>query len=703
MKTKFLLVLCLVPFASYAAERTDSARVGVTRASMAAMRGPNVTNINTATPKPITAAPNIPVAAAVLPAPVEMLPAGGCRDAYRACMDEFCLLDESEGARCACSENINQSKSLIQEIQKIQSEADELYTTGVEREKLGASAALVFGTSDAAKKASRASGLSFTEWLRGGNNAALGADAEIGENLYYMASDYCAAQLDACDVTADMEAALYSRLVTTDCKNFEKSLAEQKRNAQANVRTAQAAVRAARLSMLDTTNKYNRGECLIAYKSCIADKGGCGANFENCLDAALLGRRANACENVLEQCMAVRDYVVADWAAESKTILADAAKYADRNRRLTCMAKIQFCLEDGCAKATDSACLTNVNVAAGICPIIDECNAIIPGIKTAVNDKLGFLGVQFCQNDVNKCLTDKCGADYSAPECLGKRTSEITALCPQELFPSCRGEEQFDIIVQSALLEMDYAMLQGCVNYFGTQLGNVCGTDMACLPESTIVANLTTEPNDVEALRDAVRAESAAAVNEFFTQFQKDVTVAACMDSKKVAGRKSLGDSVFTSAKMVAEISAENRAMRALDSKLASLTRVATLQQAEEKCLTDFAVETPKKDNKRSYSYIRSVSFEPALSNCHVCRMQQVCETGGESKGAAGVKGLAGGLAAGASAGTMVSPGWGTAIGAVVGGVGGLFAGRSGAGEQTFCQEIESCEDINIQIITINN
>ena len=152
---------------------------------------------------------------------------------------------------------------------------------------------------------------------------------------------------------------------------------------------------------------------------------------------------------------------------------------------------------------------------------------------------------------------------------------------------------------------------------------------------------------------------------------------------------------VFNSAKLVAQISAENRAMRELESKIAELSRQQDLEAAEQNCLNTYKVETPDKSSS-NYSYIKSVSFEPSLRNCHVCRMQQVCEVGGESKGTAGTKGFAGGLAAGASAGTMVSPGWGTAIGAVVGGVGGLLVGRSAANEQEFCQEIESCEDINM-------
>ena len=622
-----------------------------------------------------------------------------CRDAYRACMDEFCLLDESEGYRCACSSNIEQSKSLIQEIQEIQEEADLLYTEGVEREQLGAQAKLVFGESEAAQKSSRISGISFADWINSDStDASLGADSDIGDGLYAMAAEFCASRLDACGDDAEMEEMLYARQIVQDCKSYETYLKDQKSIAESNKRTAEAAVRQARLQMLDTTNKYNRGECLLAYRSCIADKGGCGVNFENCLDADLLQRRANACENVLDQCMAVREYVLQDWAEESESILVEAAKYTDRNARATCLARIQLCLEDSCSTETNSACLTDVNVAAGICPVITECEEMIPGIQSVINDKLGYLRTQFCQNDVDACLRDRCGENFTAPECVGKSALEIAAMCPQDMFPSCKNETQFDIIVQAAMLQMDYQMLQGCLNYFGERLGAVCGTDMSCLPTDTAVASLVEIPEDqagLATLRETVRANTENAVNEFFVQFEQDKTVAACQDSQKPSDRESLGDSVFNTAKMIAQIGAENRAMRELETKIAELSRQQDLEEAEQNCYNTYQVETPDESSK-NYSYIRSVSWEPSLRNCHVCRMQQVCETGGQSKGAAGVQGLAGGLSAGAAAGTMVSPGWGTAIGAVVGGLGGFFAGRSAGGEEEFCQEIESCEDINM-------
>lgn len=712
----FFTLLCAVPSLAFGATRdADSVRVGVTRMSMAGARSPNmVANLQpTMTTKPATATGGATNGAvATLPANSSTTPVvtdekndtktSDCRTAYRTCMDEFCLLDESEGRRCACSSNIEQSKTLIQEIQKIQSDADNLYTEGVEREQLGAKAKLVFGESENAKKSSRASGMSFIDWLNSGSSAsdtdALDTDNDIGDGLYAMASEYCDDKLAACGDSAEMEETLYARQIISDCKSFNAYLADQKTNATANKRTAEAAVRKARLEMLDTTNKYNRGECLLAYRACIADKGGCGTNFENCLDADLLGRRANACENVLDQCMAVRDYVVQDWAAESETILADAAKYADKNARATCLARIQVCLEDSCSTETNSACLTDVNVAAGICPVITECETLIPGIQSSVNDKLGYLRIQFCQNDIDKCLQDKCGENFTAPECLGKTPTEIAALCPQSMYPSCKNETQFDIIVQSVLLQMDYKLVQGCLNYFGEQLGAVCGTDMSCLPTDTTIASLTSVPDnstDLAALRETVRNNVSTSVDEFFKQFEQDKTVAACQDSEKPQGQKSLGDTVFNSAKMIAQIGAENRAMRALENKIAELSRKQDLAAAEKNCLAMYQVETPDKSSK-NYSYIRSVSFEPSLRNCHVCRMQQVCETGGESKRTAGMKGLLAGATGFSALGTMVTPGWGTAIGAVAGATAGLFAGRSISDQQEFCQEIESCEDINM-------
>jgi hypothetical protein len=269
------------------------------------------------------------------------------------------------------------------------------------------------------------------------------------------------------------------------------------------------------------------------------------------------------------------------------------------------------------------------------------------------------------------------------------------------MFASCKNEKFFSVIVQSTLLQMDYQMLEGCKNYYADALGKVCGMDMNCLPGSTVVEALDKTPSDIAEIEGEVRAESKNAVDEFFKRFETEQTVAACKSSQQPSGssRKSLKDAMFLFTKQAAEIQAENRYLTDFRTKLAELSRKEDVAKAEKNCYAQYKVEKKpevKDDELGSYSYIRSVSFEPSLRNCHVCRMQRVCEVGGESKATSALKAAAGGLTAGASAGTMVSAGWGTAIGAVVGGVGAGLLGMASGGEKEFCQEIESCEDINM-------
>ena len=146
MNIKSLVVLLAVlPVATFAATRGDASRVGM-RASMSTVSpAQKVIGVNKNKVTPVASAPKVAVVE-VDETPVDaalddeekvavVLDNTECRAAYRECMDDFCLLDESEGERCSCSDNIKQSKTLIQEIQKIQSEAELLYTEGVEREK----------------------------------------------------------------------------------------------------------------------------------------------------------------------------------------------------------------------------------------------------------------------------------------------------------------------------------------------------------------------------------------------------------------------------------------------------------------------------------------------------------------------------------------------------------------------------------------
>ena len=109
MKIRILAVLLvLVPGVSFAAVRDGNARVGMQRVSMAGARAPNITtasggNVN-GNPTMSSKVSSVAVEVAdEVDAAEEMVVSeevgsaapktGNCREAYRACMDEFCLLD----------------------------------------------------------------------------------------------------------------------------------------------------------------------------------------------------------------------------------------------------------------------------------------------------------------------------------------------------------------------------------------------------------------------------------------------------------------------------------------------------------------------------------------------------------------------------------------------------------------------------------
>ncbi|MBO4683124.1 MAG: hypothetical protein J5611_00900 [Alphaproteobacteria bacterium] len=690
MKIRYLaLVLAIMPALAYAATvRSGADRSGAARVSMAAGKVVQNAVLRNAVSGTASAAPK-----QTQESEPEMLNAEECREEYRACMDEYCLLDESEGERCACSDNIRQSKSIIQEIQKVQADAEKLYTEGIEREKLGAKADWVFGASDKAKES--ASGINFYDWVMGGTSEeSLTADDEIGDNLYAMAAESCADILTRCDAkVATREEQLYLREITKNCKAFDGYLADQKRAAESNLATAQAAVRSARASIMDKTNKYNRGECLSAYRSCIADKGGCGVHFENCLDAALLQRRANACENILDQCMPSREYVLQDWEAESKQVLLDAAAYTQENKLLTCRAKIRNCLEERCSASTDTMCLSSIDIAAGICPIIDDCDTDAPGIKAWWKDNLASLRLDFCQKDVTKCMQDKCGLNYDAPQCTGKEANTIAAMCPQNMFVSCKSvdSQHYGIMLSAIKLNLDYQQVENCTNYYADLLGRLCGLDMSCLPNSKTVAAYSklAKGTEYSELQKKVENEAITESNKLLNKIKSEKTVSACTS---INGNNF--NSVFGATTEVVKIRARARYLAELNSQHLKLARKASVAEAKKACEDAYQVGGRPADTDE-YTYISSVSFEPSLRNCHVCRKQRVCAVGGESKESGALKGAAGGLAAGASTGAMLGP-WGAAIFGVVGAIGGGIMGSEATGEKKSCQEIESCEDINI-------
>ena len=206
---KILSLLLMFPICAFGAERGESVgRIGVNRISQTATRASNgvasasmkstksMVGVAEKTSVESNSNTNTIVESGVTDTNGAV---ANCRDAYRKCMDEFCLLEESQGERCACSDNINAAKSKINEILSIQQEADNLFTEGVEREQLGAKARLVFTDNNANAVVS---GADFMSWLTDNQDEEdedVAEDIVMGSELYNMAKKYCQVELNKCE------------------------------------------------------------------------------------------------------------------------------------------------------------------------------------------------------------------------------------------------------------------------------------------------------------------------------------------------------------------------------------------------------------------------------------------------------------------------------------------------------------------------
>lgn len=690
-------VLFVIPL--FAAERdtATSARVGAVRNSQAAARAPNlVTSMKTTpgatvpvTPQPATSTTTTAATAATPPQST------GCRQDYRDCMDQFCLLSEDEGYRCVCSDDIENSKPIIKDVMDLNDQADKAFNEDVERENYGVKAKLIFTKKD--------TGPDFTAWMNSGATDELGQDQDMGSNLYAMASEQCESKLDSCPDDKDMEILLYSRQITADCKTYAVLLQQKKTNAQQYLASGQAAVRTARASHLNETNLYNRGECLLAFRSCVQFKGECGQNFENCLDTNLLIRRGYACEDILDQCDAVRTDVQADWKKEIPDIIANAQAHQADFQRQNCFAKIDECLETNCGTATRADCLTSIQIASGICPVITECDKIAPGIKASTEkNRLTYFANQFCKTDLTNCFKDKCGENFTNEICTGQTIDAVSNLCLQKDLPFCKkyGKTEFQALVTMAMVQVKDAQMMVCINYIDDFLQRSgCGTDMSCIPVDASISALTDLPADQQAFIKTLNANTEKAVADFFDQIATDsIKINACKDAYKDKG------SIFGEAKALGTIAAKQRMQNAFDAKTDEISRGKSLEDARTNCdniLANAKAQNPKDGNGKELTrddaikkgtegnWTTDAVFEPDLRNCKLTQFSVVCEKSGVTTASAVGKNIAGGLAAGAGIGSGFG-GLGAAIGAGVGAIGGLGLGfaQGAAAKKPECHEV---------------
>ncbi|MBQ8728879.1 MAG: hypothetical protein IJY77_01140, partial [Alphaproteobacteria bacterium] len=417
-----------------------------------------------------------------------------CYDAYYGCMDQFCISENESGGSCACSDSSIEYEKQFAEIQEILVEAERISTVEVEKVKAGAQADIIFTGSrqydengnlidvdDLAKadtkEQKRADLMALWESSYGdededvfGNSVDDISDL-VGDALYRAAEEICLEQVPA-DCADDMTLLrnMYSRQIVSDCKGFENSLTTKKAEADLALANANADVRAALKESFDEANKYDLGQCMVQFKKCMQTEDACGENWENCVSVIayenmqnnkadstagtkvatvekyditastmeILDSKRTICENVLGQCMAVRDMVWPAFLREAAPTIKVAETAAESKFRQSCLTDISNCIQKACKDdivgkgvETMDACLSRPDMARSFCKVeIDPCERMEPLIWGYVVDKLAAMRVDACTQEVKDCFTadTRCGENFQ--NCIGMDYDYIHEICP---------------------------------------------------------------------------------------------------------------------------------------------------------------------------------------------------------------------------------------------------------------------------------
>ena len=474
-----------------------------------------------------------------------------CYDAYFGCMDQFCITDNASGGACNCSDDIVGYNDELAAIQDILDEANRLNTEEVERVKAGADADIVFTgerrydedgnildegeISEAEEKEKKRADL-LSLWntsiddsdddLWGTSTGANIADM-VGRELYDAANQLCVNQVpESCSGDIAFLQQLYSRQITSDCLGYKNSLAQQRAKAENELASAESAVRNALQESFESANKYDLGQCMVEFKKCMQTADACGENWENCVatiamenmqnNAAvstagttvdtvdtyditastmeMLSAKRPICENVLDQCVAVRDQVWPNFLRESAPTIKVAESQAESKFRQSCLTSISECIQTACRDdiagkgvATMDACLSRPEMARSFCKVeIDPCERMEPLIWGYVEDKLAAMRVDACTQEVKDCFTadTRCGPNFE--NCIGMDYDYIHDICPIDSLVVCKANnpefsmDDLDDMLMGLYLNIDNSMMNQCQNLVDQKMAEICGSTTDC-------------------------------------------------------------------------------------------------------------------------------------------------------------------------------------------------------------------------------
>jgi hypothetical protein len=498
------------PVAVRAAAPVPAAAVGSVAARAAVGRSAPVA----AVPKTVSARAAAPVTAARAAATQKVINAGTkvavanantvvneeCRQKYYGCMDSFCMLDNTSGGRCLCSNRNAELDTVLAEIESLDARSYKMATEGVERLEMGAEATEVIAQANAIassieanaeKKSPRRTldlsmwdnvGFDFEEDVFATDNDP--TEGKTGDALHTAVANLCVAQIPECSKDLSMLQMMYAQQVRSDCTAYENDLKRQKNASAGKLAAAEKALRDTALEQYRSANKWDLGQCAIEFKKCMSTTAGCKDDFTGCVGIAAaenaqsaVGRRAAMkmidikgavtrisiaastmealeskkplCESITNSCVRVKDQVWNVFLREVAPQVKSAELTAESDLRTNCIGNISACFQKACRDNIDpnnpdgsyDMCLTRPETMRSLCSVqIDPCEKAEPMIMKFVTARLAAMRVDSCTKQVKECLQseDRCGSDYT--QCVGLDTDTIVRMCPYDKLVGCQLE-----------------------------------------------------------------------------------------------------------------------------------------------------------------------------------------------------------------------------------------------------------------------
>lgn len=399
-----------------------------------------------------------------------------CQQQYNECMDQFCMVIDTNQKRCSCSANLakyanvqkavedanTELNEVAQNIRYIGLSADEIRAIMNETEaELAMSKtkdntqtrSMLEDIANMIKDPTSSSNMSIEsqtslldmdmdfssdpsdifglDWFSNSSDIS----SKRGKDLYKEATKRCKTVLNQCKDAGGTESQItgnYDLAIDKDCIAYEQGLEKLNQQLVSNVRSANLMLQKARLSVLQNKNQYDLRGCIGALENCMLDDMVCGENYLKCLDPT---------KNFIDE----NGNVVL--GRNITTISAFMQNYNNANLNTEF---IKTSINDTTCQKQDGACIVNYLMEkigkgqsfkdGGLCrAVLDKCqyytytgsnnktSTYNPYNEVVVNYiQRAMVNIRAAQSKIISDYASSCMADIS--DCYNQQVTQINAL-----------------------------------------------------------------------------------------------------------------------------------------------------------------------------------------------------------------------------------------------------------------------------------